>query len=142
MNHLRTIILSAFYFITPFCCQAQSFDKKDPIDKSYEECLQKDTSAINLSNCAYEAYSQWDRELNKSYNKLVKELVIPKDKAAFLQSQKAWLAYRDAEFHLYDNMLNKPGEKWTFERANDRVNLVKHRVLQLRGYYQILSSKN
>ncbi len=138
---IKPAIILIFISIISVHSHAQTFDKREPIDQFYEDCLRKDTSAANIRNCAYEAYGKWDKELDKYYSRLVKELKNPKDKNAFIQSQKAWLAYRDAEFNSYDNIFNKPGENWTFVRANDRVNIVKARTLQLREYYQILTAK-
>ena len=142
MNYLKTIFLLGLFHLIATDSYAQLFDKKEPLDVSYEDCLLKDTSNTNICNCAYETYGKWDKELEKAYNKLLKELKLPKDQNAFIESQKSWKAYRDAEFQSYDNMFNKTGSKWTFERANDRINIVKARTLQLREYYQILTSKH
>jgi uncharacterized protein YecT (DUF1311 family) len=142
MNCIRLLLLSAFTLTICLNTRAQSFDKKDPIDQSYEDCLRKDTSIANISNCAYVAYAKWNKELEKYYNKIQRELKKAKDKSSFIQSQRAWQAYRDAEFNSYDNMFNRPGDRWTYIRANNRVDIVKARVLQLREYYEILTAKN
>ena len=108
--------------------------KEDAIDIAYRDCLLKDTSSGNIDACAFIAYGKWNKELDNAYNKLMKSLKKAKDKAALKQSQIAWKAYRDAEFTSYNNMFNCPGNKWCRRRQDGRIDIVRARVLQLRGY--------
>ncbi len=108
--------------------------KEDAIDIAYRDCLLKDTSSGNIDACAFIAYGKWNKELDNAYNKLMKSLKKAKDKTALKQSQTAWKAYRDAEFASYDNMFNRPGNKFCLMRQNGRIDVVRARVLQLRGY--------
>ena len=108
--------------------------KEDVIDIDFQDCLLKDTSSGNIDGCAFVAYGKWNKELDKAYDKLMKSLKKPKDKAALKQSQIAWKAYRDAEFTSYDNMFNCPGNKWCLLRQSGRIDIVRARTLQLRSY--------
>ncbi len=110
--------------------------KEDAIDIAFRECVSKDTSSGNINTCAFAAYGKWNKEMDKTYGKLMKALKKTKDKAAMKQSQTAWKAYRDAEFTSYNNMFNYPGSKWCMMRQAGRIDIVRARVLQLNGYLE------
>jgi len=114
--------------------------KQDRIDQEYEVCLKKDTSYANISTCAFEAYGKWDKEMTRTLKKLVSTVKKDKDKAALQQSQKAWMAYRDAEFNNYNNLFNKTGNQWSMLRQDGRVELVRSRTIQLRYYLDQLKA--
>jgi uncharacterized protein YecT (DUF1311 family) len=113
--------------------------KQDRIDEEYEQCLRKDTSYTGVSNCSFEAYGKWNKEMTKTYNKLISKLKTEKNKAAMKQSQKAWLTYRDAEFNSYNYMFNQPGNKWDILRQQGRIEIVRERTLQLRDYLESIT---
>lgn len=50
-----------------------------------------------MINCANNAYDSWDTELNKKYRALLAKL-SPADAVKLKDSQRKWLAFRDAEF--------------------------------------------
>jgi uncharacterized protein YecT (DUF1311 family) len=116
-------------------------DRQFPIDREYQECLAKDTSAGNLYNCSFEAYAAWDRMMDKEFKKLIRNLRSDKDKSAMKQAQTAWMAYRDAEFKSYDNMFNRPGSYWIRMRAQGRIEVVRARALQLAAYNTDIEKK-
>ncbi len=126
-------LLTLWFFSSPASAQSS---KEDAIDIAYRDCLLKDTSSGNIDACAFVAYGKWNKELDKTYDKLMKTLKKTKDKNALKQSQTAWKAYRDAEFTSYDNMFNSPGKKWCALRQSGRIDIVRTRVLQLRGYLE------
>ena len=115
--------------------------KEDRIDEEYHQCLLKDTSYANVSACSFAAYSKWDKEMNKTFNKFIGKLKKDKDKAAMKQSQKAWLAYRDAEFSSYNFMFDRPGNRWSVLRQEGRIEIVRERTLQLRAYLEALDTR-
>lgn len=114
----------------------------DPIDKAYESCKQEHNTAAGMANCAFDAYKSWNNELNKYYNRIIKLLTKHGDISSFKNAQKTWVAYRDAEFTAYNNMFNKPGDRWAVIRAENRIALVRARVLQLRSYCDSLQIKH
>lgn len=140
MVYLKTLLLLAVFPVAVSCI-AQTNEKKDPIDADYESCVGKDSSKTNVSNCAYTTYGKWHSELDKAYGRVMKKLRRPADKAALKQAQTAWLAYQSAEFAAYDNMFNIPGTKWYAVRLNNRINVIKERVQQLRSYYAVLDEE-
>ena len=108
--------------------------KEDHIDIEYNECLAKDSTYVNLCNCAFVAFDKWNKELDVSYKKLLKNLKAEKDKNSLKQAQAAWLIFRDAEFKAYNNIFNIPGGKWCGLRQDGRIDIVRERALQLRNY--------
>ena len=131
------ILFIPFFLVAAINCRAQTA-KEDRIDAEYHKCLLKDTSYATLCNCSFEAFGKWDKEMDKTYKKLLNTLKKDKDKTALKQSQKAWLAYKDAEFNNYNNMFNQPGNKWSILRQDGRVEIVRARTLQLRNYLEAL----
>ena len=126
-------MLYGFFLVFSATTHAQT-KKIEAIDEEYTKCLAKDTSCGNIETCAFVAYGKWNKEMESSYNKVLKSLKKSKDLAPFKQSQTAWKAFRDAEFKSFDNMFNLPGSKWCLERRNARLEIVRARTLQLRSY--------
>jgi uncharacterized protein YecT (DUF1311 family) len=105
-----------------------------PIDKKQEDCIRKDPSTINVINCTAKAYESWGNELEKNYLELMQEL-SPAGKELLKASQLEWIKYRDKELKLLNHMSgNFSGSLYRVECAQDRVNLVKDRALELKEY--------
>lgn len=121
-------------------CNAQT-DKEEVIDMAYHDCLSKDTSYANICDCAFAAFGKWDKEMNKAYDKLLKTIKKDTDKEALKQSQKAWLAYKDAEFNTYNFIFNFQGNKWSTIRQNERIEMIRSRTLLLRNYLEALGKR-
>ena len=77
MRNICLVLLVCTFFHS----QAQT-RKEDHIDEDYRKCLAKDTSYANLSNCAFVAFAQWDKEMDKTYKKLMKATKKVKDQNA------------------------------------------------------------
>lgn len=81
----------------PFCDTA----KVHPIDAQLERELEKSGGVtVTIRDAQGKAYELWDKELNKSYKDL-QSLLKPKDQELLKQSQRAWIAYRDAQAKLW-----------------------------------------
>jgi uncharacterized protein YecT (DUF1311 family) len=132
----KALLLSSLLF-TVFQCHAQTV-KEDRIDEDYDKCLAVDTSYATICDCAFIAYGKWDKEMDHTYDKLLKTLKKDKDKTSLKASQKAWIAYREAEFNTYNNIFNLPGNKWCGVRQDGRIEIVRARTLQLRTYIESL----
>ena len=113
----------------------------EPIDIAYQKCVGNDTSCVTISDCAFAAYDKWNKEMEHAYKRLLGTLKKAKDKAAVKKAQAAWIAYRDATFQAYDNMFNIPGSKWCRARHDDRIDLVRARLLQLNNYNETFKKK-
>jgi uncharacterized protein YecT (DUF1311 family) len=85
------LLLLMIIFLVPIVCSASDEIK----------CNQAGTQA-ELNVCAKDEYDQADRELNHTYQLLVKEATADKLFVSRLKlAQRAWIAYRDAELDAY-----------------------------------------
>lgn len=110
-----------------------------PIDKAEQKCLDKSQSTADMLKCTYKAYDDWDKEMNKSYNLLMKKLPA-NQKSELLKAQKSWLAFRDTNQKFIKTSIweGKEGTMFRPIAINEDVELVKQRALQLSSYYYVI----
>lgn len=99
-------------------------EDKHPIDKWYSQCLDKDSSTLNMLNCTSKAYEMWDKELNKIYQSLIKKLSI-KEKEILKESQRNWLKFRDSEFKFMDEIIKEGGTLNVLANESAKVEFIK-----------------
>ncbi len=115
-----------------------SAEGEHPVDQQCEACIDRDSSTAGILKCLDEAYVMWDRELNTVYRNL-RKLLGPQQLEALKTSQRAWLRYRDAEFETLELMYRSlDGTMWAIAAQDDKVELVKTRVLTLSIYLDSL----
>jgi uncharacterized protein YecT (DUF1311 family) len=137
LSILASLILSFVLFSA--IASAEDEPKKDhPIDKTLEVCLQENLSTAGMVECIGQGYEMWDRELNRAYKALDRQLDA-KGKASLKKAQLAWLKYRDAEFGLLDSIYSKlQGTAYIPARAYSRLNIVRARALELNHHLELL----
>jgi uncharacterized protein YecT (DUF1311 family) len=113
---------------------------KHPIDIKTQTCLDNNYQTNDsMKNCSLQAYDDWDAELNKVYAQLRSKLSRD-TKEQLKNAQLQWLAYRDSEFQIIDAIYDAKkmggGTIWGLFAADAKVEIVKNRVLVLRGYLQ------
>ncbi len=105
-----------------------------PIDKKQEDCVNKNPTTANMIDCTEKAYEAWGKEVEINYLQLMREL-SPTGKELLKASQLEWTKFRDKELKLINHMnQNVSGSMYRVECAQDRVNLVKDRALELKEY--------
>jgi uncharacterized protein YecT (DUF1311 family) len=52
---------------------------------------------VSVASQKGKAFNEADRELNDAYNKVLSRIADPEDKRLYLEAQRAWLKFRDAE---------------------------------------------
>jgi len=113
--------------------QAQEAPPEHPIDRALSVCLEKDYTTAGMIECASTAYKSWDVELNKQYRTLLAKL-SPADAAKLKDSQRKWLAFRDAEFAFIDSIYAKlEGTMWLPTIVMDKSTIIEERTLQLKS---------
>ena len=111
----------------------------DPIDKFYNECIERDGSTASMSDCTRQAEKMWDAEMNKAYNKLLHLLGPTKGQAA-RESQRAWILFRDQEFHAIGDIYSLlQGTMYAPTQEYSRLRLTKERTLLLRHYVSLIA---
>ncbi len=110
------------------------------IDRRLAECMIQDETTDGMTDCLVEAYDMWDRELDRICGELRKRL-RPEGRAALKAAQSEWLQYRDLEFALIDSIYSGfDGTMYTPMRVEDRMNILKNRVMELKSYIDLLEN--
>ncbi len=115
--------------------------KVHAVDQSLESCLAEATNASTsgIRACIDRAYSQWDREMNRVYQALIKKL-NPQSRKLLQESQRSWIKQRDLEFKFVNSVYNRfDGTLYIPMRANESAEFVKQRTLQLQHYLDLLT---
>jgi uncharacterized protein YecT (DUF1311 family) len=133
---MKTLLLAAVLAALPIPALAQDEDTTDPIDAALTQCLDQPDgqSTMGMIACADQAYESWDKELNAAYAALLDGM--EKDSAAALKdSQRKWVAWRDAEFAFQGGAWTEDlGTAMRVTLALARSDIVRARVLVLRSY--------
>jgi uncharacterized protein YecT (DUF1311 family) len=135
MTRLYLLLLFILLSASLVSAQAQS---THPIDQALDACIEKDGSTAGMIRCTDKAYVAWDRQLNKNYTDLMRRLK-PSQQATLKTAQLEWLKYRDADFKLIDSVYDTlQGTMYHPMRMAERLEVVKKRALDLRGYLELL----
>ena len=109
-----------------------------PIDKTLEACIDKNGSTAGMVKCTDEAYAAWDKELNKNYGELMRQLK-PQQKEALRLAQLEWIKQRDLDFKFIDSLYDTfEGTMYIPMRIDARLEVIKKRALELKGYVDLL----
>ena len=104
-----------------------------PIDATLERCVDADPSTLGVMACIGNADAAWDAELNAVWAEL-KATLPPEVFAKLLDAQRAWLAYRDAEYEALGALYaTAEGTMFRPMLASDRMELTRGRARDLRG---------
>lgn len=121
---------------------AKNNEPIDPIDKQENDCLDKASSTAEMIACADAAYRAWDKELNRLYSQLMKELPTT-SRQLLKDSQLEWMKYRDKEFStIADIYSHVQGSMFRPVCVDDHAKIVKARVLQLKTYLDLPIDQN
>ncbi len=117
---------------------APAEEAKDLLDVQIERLLAKDESTAGQMQAYDKGIDLWDREMNRVYGELMKQL-SPAGREALKVSQRAWLAWRDAQARLIQETYGRAAGTMYRPMASAHVmETVKTRTLQLRRYLEIV----
>ncbi|MCA1178796.1 MULTISPECIES: lysozyme inhibitor LprI family protein [unclassified Pantoea] len=104
-----------------------------PLDQLLQQCLDKESSTLGMSQCYSSANKGWDKEMNLQYNQVMKKLTgEPKDKLR--AAQRAWLAYRDSWMEASRSyFLSSQGSMAALSVGAQGVSLVRNQALMLQS---------
>ena len=112
-------------------------EKKHPIDARIDAMIEKGGSTHGQIRAMTDGYKLWDAELNRVYKKFYGELSAT-GKPRLQASQRAWIAFRDAEFKFLDAVYSKlEGTMYLPMRVASRVELVRRRAQELERLRQL-----
>lgn len=127
-----------------------------PLILEEQECLKQATDSVALTECRLKTLKAWETEMNRVYHKLLDKIDWDEESAkkatdydkskytkarkSLIDSQKAWLRFRDIESTFIDNyFINERGNILPLIRLNMLEEQVKSRTAAL---YGLLESKD
>ena len=94
----------------------------------------------NMVNASLDLDTEWEKEMNKVYDLILKKLPA-KEKVKFKVEQQKWIKDRETKVQkAYDKYEAEEGPRMAGElAANDRLSITKDRALQLAKRYDKLN---
>lgn len=105
------------------------------IEKRQDLYLDKYFSQQSINQSAYTRYDEYDKLLNKYYNKLLAKIKSKESKNDLKESQRNWIAYRDAEFKFIENNFGGLFSMAPLIVQSYHIVIVKDRLVELFEYY-------
>ncbi len=134
MTKLFLALIFVLLLATVSIAQEQT---KNPIDKAYEACIDKNGSTAGMVECTDKAYAAWDKELNKNYGDLMRALK-PAQKETLKSAELEWIKYRDLEFKFIDSIYDTlDGTMYIPMRIDARLEVIKKRALELKDFLNL-----
>lgn len=104
-----------------------------PIEAELNRCMEspEGMSTHGMRACLGAATESWDKELNRIWGALMRELPVPA-KDSLRAAQRKWIAFRDAELDALANSYGAmPGTMFQVMHADAVSTLTRDRVRQL-----------
>ena len=113
--------------------------------KVVEEKFQPDLESGSIDgmlNASYKLTAEWEKELNKVYDLILKKLPA-KEKSKFKSEQQKWLKNRESQVQkAYDKYTKEEGPRMAGElAASERLSITKERTLELAKRYDKMNMK-
>ncbi len=107
------------------------------IARGMDRLLDEDSSTAGMVQAAAWEFREWDQLMNTAYQALLSNLPT-EEQATLRASQRAWLAYRDAELTALRTLFEqKEGTMFIPMAARASARVVKHRAIELATLVQI-----
>jgi uncharacterized protein YecT (DUF1311 family) len=133
MDRSKTIGIALFGLLVAGS-GATACETEYAIDKDLKKCMDQNQTTLGMTECYGNAYAQWDKELNKQYNLILKDLKGDARKQ-FVTAQQQWIKFRDADMQAIITGYPTEGSFWGIVRSADKVQLVRARAVQLKQRY-------
>jgi uncharacterized protein YecT (DUF1311 family) len=119
-------VMVCLFWLLPWASQAEN---------PKAGCYDKAQTQLELNDCAGEELAAADAELNRVYQAILKKY---KDDSRFIEklraAQRAWLAFRDAEFEAKFPASDGYGSIFPMCAAQYKAQLTRERVTRLREW--------
>ena len=113
-----------------------------PIEAELSRCMEtpEGMSTHGMRQCLGNASEAWDKEMNRIWGELMRELPAPA-KDSLRAAQRKWIAFRDAELEaLAQSYGAMPGTMYLVMHADAVSSLTRDRVRQLDALLEALRS--
>ena len=104
--------------------------ERHPIAMANEACQRENDTTLGMGDCLVEAMQRWDRQLNINYQRLLGLLDADKQ-SPVKAAQRAWLAWRDAQFEAISTVHQREGSVWGLVSTGRRIDLVREQAIRL-----------
>lgn len=104
--------------------------ERHPIDVANEACQRENDTTLGMGSCLGEAMERWDRQLNINYQRLLGLLDADKQ-APVKAAQRAWIAWRDAQFEAITTVHQREGSVWGLVSTGRRIDVVREQAIRL-----------
>ncbi len=112
-----------------------------PIDRELEAAIEKDSSTAGQNRAISVAHKNWDAELNKAYQKLLKHLDAEAARK-MRESQRAWMAWRDKGIASLTAFYEKmQGTMWRPIHSYSVMELTRQRAIDLGDLAEIVEER-
>ena len=112
-----------------------------PLEAADAACYDDAMTTVAMVECAGASFDRWDAELNRQYKRLM-ALLAPEEQQALRDSQRKWIAFRDAEFAFMAAAHSRmQGSMYQPLHVEARKELVKARALQLASQAAVLDDE-
>ena len=135
---MKTFVTLIFFCLITVVGSAQVTEYS--IDKKLKKCLDssQNYTTSGIIGCEYQAYEDWDKELNRNY-KLLMTALDAEGKAKLKAAQISWLSFRDSNFSFIKDIYGKKqGTMWRPVEVDEKVEIVKGRAIELKKYCELL----
>ena len=139
-NHpsdMKSLLTLSLVLFTYTACLAQEAGEAHPIDEKLDACMNTSDgqTTYGMMDCYQEAEEAWDTELNRLYKALL-GVMNKEDQDRFRTAQRAWIAFRDAEYAFSGQMYyGLQGTMYHVVAASREMEMVRTRVLEFQEYY-------
>ena len=134
---IKAALACALAILSSAALSAPGDSTADTLDRCLNDPANGSTAG--QTDCEAAASSDYDRRMNAAYATLMNKL--PREAAGQLRlSQRAWLAFRDAETKARDALYEtREGTMFVPMQAGDATNVIRDRALLLEGYVAVMA---
>lgn len=128
------LVLAGLRITTALACEPNEHS----IDRKLRGCTDRASSGGERKTCADEALDQWNAEMTRNYNRLMKKLG-PDAQRRLASSQQTWIKYEEGERAYIDAM--HAGLKSTtsgVDVVRARTDVVRRRAQELESHWNII----
>ncbi|MBN7769295.1 DUF1311 domain-containing protein [Marinobacter daepoensis] len=104
-----------------------------PLDRILDQCLEENWTTLGMIECYGATHARWDAELNAHYKRLMNTL-SPRQQALLRQSQKAWIAFKDAQLVSIHAIYDRDGTIWRVVQAQQAMKVTKEQAQRLNSF--------
>lgn len=128
---MRKPILLLILIIIYFNSNAQDNADKHPIERKFQNCIEKNGTTIGMIECTEIATKSWDNEMNSKYKKLI-QILRPQEIERLKQSQRNWILFRDSELSFSNLFLSSfDGTESSLNVVGKKMTLTQNRALEI-----------